>query len=386
MRILHVIGTLDPAAGGPPAVVCRLASAQAASGDEVCVLCYANPPRQSAVAEAVNRVPGFGEVRTNTVQPDRGMARLTASRARRALGQWCDEAIEQAPGQALVHLHGVWEPLLKAAADVARRHHMPYVLTPHGMLDPWALQQRRLKKKLALALGYRAMIHGAAVVHALNATEAELMAPLRLRQPPAVAPNAVFLEEVPWPPPPRGAGDLPRVLFLGRLHAKKGLDVLIEAFAIVAAEHATVELVIAGPDAGAEASARAAVRRLGLDARVQWAGSVSSAQKWSLLASATCFCLPSKQEGFSVAALEALASGVPVVLSEGCHFPEVAEAGAGLIVPRQVEAVATALSAILGDPARAADMARRGRELVETRYTWPLVAARIADIYRTALA
>jgi glycosyltransferase involved in cell wall biosynthesis len=383
VRVLHVIGTLDPAAGGPPAVVCRLSAAQAAAGDDVAVLCYGDDQgkRQAALEAAVNRVPGFPAVQVVTLPPDRGMGRITASHARQALRQWC----ESKTLESIVHLHGVWEPLLKAAADVARRHHMPYILTPHGMLDPWALRQRRIKKGLAMALGYRAMIHQADAIHALNATEAQLMAPLRLATPPAVAPNAVFLEELPGElQAANPATRPPAVLFLGRLHAKKGLDLLAEAFTLVAAQHAAAELVVAGPDAGAEADFRRAVRRLGLEARVRLPGALHGQAKWQALAAATCFCLPSKQEGFSVAALEALACGVPVVLSEGCHFPEVAQAGAGLIVPREPEPLADALLRLLNDPTGAAAMGRRGRDLVRQSYTWPVVARQMKAIYQSA--
>jgi glycosyltransferase involved in cell wall biosynthesis len=258
------------------------------------------------------------------------------------------------------------------------------------MLDPWSLAQKRWKKKLALALGYRAMLNRAAALHLLNADEQHLLAPLRLRSPGVVLPNGVFLEEIdPLPPPSAFAqsypalADKPYVLFISRLHYKKGLDYLAEAFRLVAGRRPEARLVVAGPDDGARADFERRVSGPELAGRVLLVGPLYGAAKWAALAGAACFCLPSRQEGFSVAVLEAMACRTPAVVSEACHFPEVAEAGAGAVVPLDAERIADALDGFLGDPDARRRAGEAGRRLVETQSTWPAVAARSLELYRS---
>jgi glycosyltransferase involved in cell wall biosynthesis len=287
----------------------------------------------------------------------------------------------------------MWEPVIWAAAGAARHARRPYLLAPHGMLDPWSLAQRSWKKRLALALGWRRLLDQAAALHVLNADEARLLGPLRLAVPTAIIPNGIFLEEVePLPSPCAfaadrpGLGGRPYVLFLSRLHYKKGLDYLAAAFARLAAVRPDVQLVVAGPDGGARADFEQRVARAGLSGRVHVVGPLAGRNKWAALAGATCFCLPSRQEGFSMAILEALACRVPVVVSEACHFPEVTEVGAGEVVPLDAAAIAAALDRVLADPVSAGRMGAAGRRLVEGRFTWRRAAEQSVETYERALS
>jgi glycosyltransferase involved in cell wall biosynthesis len=249
------------------------------------------------------------------------------------------------------------------------------------MLDPWSLSQKRWKKQTALVLGYRTLLRRAAFLHVLNRDEEKLLRPLRLGVPTAILPNGVFLDEL-EPLPSRGTfrarhpelGSAPYVLFLSRMHYKKGLDVLAHAFERLAAVNADVRLVVAGPDQGAGPAFVQAIARAGLQHRVHLIGPLYGEAKLAAFVDAACFCLPSRQEGFSVAITEALACGVPVVITQACHFPEVAEVGAGSIVELDPAAIADALSLILQVPARAAAMGAAGAALVRERYTWPRIA------------
>jgi glycosyltransferase involved in cell wall biosynthesis len=143
-------------------------------------------------------------------------------------------------------------------------------------------------------------------------------------------------------------------------------------------------LVVAGPNDGARADF--CQRIAGLDDRAHLVGSLHGRDKWAALRDAALFCLPSRQEGFSVAILEALASRTPVVISEACHFPEVAEAGAGEIVPLSADSVAGAVARILADPSARGRMGDAGRTLVEKRFTWRRAAETSLCEYERILA
>ncbi len=369
MRIIHVIATLDPAQGGPPVIAENLAKAQCALGHDVCLAA------EVLASGPIRRIqlPRHGSI---------GLFR-----------QPTQELLDVFREADVLHIHGVWEPVLPAVARAARQLGRPYVFTPHGMLDPWSLAQKKWKKKLALAMGYRRMLNGAGALHLGNEDERKLLEPLRLRPPYELISNGIFLDELDPPPDPRifrsrqpGPGDKPYVLFLSRLHYKKGLDLLADAFAGVADKHPGVDLVVAGPDGGEEQSFRQRIDRLGLTSRTWVTGALYGAEKWSVLAGALVFCLPSRQEGFSIAILEALACRVPVVISDQCHFPEVAEAGAGLVVPLNADAVAKALDLVLANAAERTRMGKAGRELVESRYTWPKVAEQLVTLYHRVVA
>jgi glycosyltransferase involved in cell wall biosynthesis len=287
-----------------------------------------------------------------------------------------------------IHLHGVWERLLSTAAAVARSHAIPYAVSPHGMLDPWSLSQSAAKKRVAMALYARRMLNGAAFIHALNADESRLIAPLSLKAPVRTVPNGVFLEELAPTPAPgafreqhKDLGPDPYILFLARLHPKKGLDLLASAFAHVLAAVPRAKLVIAGPDEGALPSFRALADELGISSRILIVGPLYGARKLEALCGAACFCLPSRQEGFSVAILEAMASGVPVVVSDQCHFPEVREQCAGRVVPLDPGAIASALIEVLSAPSLADQLGAAGARLVREQYSWPRIAGEFLAAY-----
>jgi glycosyltransferase involved in cell wall biosynthesis len=257
------------------------------------------------------------------------------------------------------------------------------------MLDPWSLAQKRWKKRLALALGYKAMLNRAAVLHLLNADERRLIAPLGLRAPMQVLANGIFLEEIdPIPSRDAFALNYPQlagrdyIVFIGRLHQKKGLDYLADAFRLVSAQLPHAKLVVAGPDDGARTDFEQRIDNAKLTDRVIMTGPLYGARKWMALAGAACFCLPSRQEGFSIAILEALACRIPVVVSEACHFGEVVSAGAGTETPLDPQRIAEAICRYLRDPERRQSAGIAGRRLVEEQYTWPKIAERSVDLYR----
>jgi glycosyltransferase involved in cell wall biosynthesis len=169
------------------------------------------------------------------------------------------------------------------------------------------------------------------------------------------------------------------ILSLSRLHYKKGLDYLCDAFALVT--HRQAHLVVAGPDGGERGEFERRVAGAGLADRVHIVGPLYGRDKSAAMVDADCFCLPSRQEGFSMAILESLAGGLPAIISDACHFPEVAEAGAGFITPLKPSQIAAAIDTLLGDSPLRASMAAAAVALVRARYTWQAIAPQTISAY-----
>ncbi len=366
-------------------IAARLAAGQVGLGHEVSLLTHPwNDEIGDRVRRALEDVPRGDEIKVRTIP-------------RVALQAWRPPALLPAvrpfvEAADVVHLHSVWEAILVAAARGAHARGTPYFVLLNGMLDPWSLSQRSIKKKIGLLLGRRWMLDHAAALHLGNADEQNLIKPLGIRAPGVIIPNGVFEEEVSDLPAPGGffaarpeLEGRPFMLFLSRLHYKKGLDHLAVAFEHFAQHNDKVDLVVAGPDGGARAPFEAAIADAGLQARVHVVGPLYGRDKLAALVDAECFLLPSRQEGFSVAITEALGCGKPVVITEGCHFPEVGHAEAGVVTPVDGHAFGAAMVEIMADPARRARMGENARRLVLENYTWPRIAARAVDAYRDAI-
>lgn len=290
-----------------------------------------------------------------------------------------------------VHIHGLWDASSVWAATAARQAKKPYLVSAHGMLEPWALEQKALKKRVYGALVERRTLDGAACLHALTTAEADDYRRFGCTRPIAVIPNAVEA--------PRTIDcDLVRskfpavagkriVLFLGRLHIKKGIELLLEAWASVQTDHPDAVLMLAGP--GEESyvrSLRARAADLRIAEHVLFADMLQGDAKWSALQAAHVFVLPSYSEGLSVATLEALCAGTPVIVTDACHLPEVAEAECGWTIATAVQPLEQALHASLdATPDERQTMSGKARQLANHRFSWRTVSEQIAELYSCVL-
>jgi len=270
----------------------------------------------------------------------------------------------------LVHLHSVFLWPTSAAARVAARAGVPYVVSPRGMLVPELIRRKsRVAKSMWIGLVERRTLAEAASVHCTSQRELDDARQLHLPLPsPFVVPNGIDL------PPLSGERRDPRLLlFLGRVNWKKGLDRLIEAMRGVDAR-----LVIAGND---EENYAVTLPRAD---NVEFAGAVSGEAKDALLRRAAVLVLPSLSENFGNVVLEAMAQATPVVVTPQVGLAaDVAAAGAGIVA--EPASLATALNALLADPAQAEAMGRRGRALVEARFSWDRVAAEMEEHYACSM-
>jgi glycosyltransferase involved in cell wall biosynthesis len=301
----------------------------------------------------------------------------------RSLRRHLEELIQDA---AIVHIHGLWREYSRAAAQLCRKLGKPYVVSAHGMLQPWTFANGSSGKRPYLYAVELPVLRGAAGLRALTRAETVDYDRIGLTNPVRVIPNGV---DIPESSSPRlffeafpQLADRRLVLFLGRIHPKKGIDILCRAWARLEKSLPDVHLVIAGPDeAQTLVGLDDLIRRLDIAGRVTFTGMLRGQMKWSALAAASIFALPSHSEGFSVSILEALGSGLPVLVSHNCHFPEITEAGCGWEIAAEEEQLADALASSLGaEPRVLAAMADRGRQLVAERYTWSSVGSRTAEM------
>lgn len=280
----------------------------------------------------------------------------------------------------LLHLHGIWMYPSLAGARWAEASGRPYVISPHGMLDPWITSRGRAKKKVA-RIGYeRRSWRAAHAFHALTGAEAADIARETGRS------DAIEIVANPVPPavaPALPAPDRPFVLALGRVHPKKNLIALIDAWARSAAPGAGWELVIAGWGEAADVAALEARLAAGDAPGVRFVGPAYGEVKASLLAHARFFALPSFSEGLPMAVLEAWAAGTPSIMTEGCNLPEGFAGGAALRTGTDPSEIAATLDAAVAMPALAhAAMADAARALAAGRFSLDAIATRWDAIYR----
>jgi len=329
-----------------------------------------------------------GDVRIVTPTP----SRLDVSAVPSGLSIAGPEAdmIDAIRSAEVVHIHGLWQGHGRRGASAARRAGIPYVMTAHGMAEPWALRHKRLKKQAYLALVESRNLRRAACLHALSRPEIGHLRALAPGAPVCFVPNGVdptFFDDL----PARSALEAEHpelkdkfvLLFFGRVHAKKGLDLLAEALGTLHNDFPDLHLLIAGKDDGAWAPFADRLGELGLTDRATYVGHVGGEQARKVWAAADAFILPSYSEGFSMAILEALACSLPCLFTTACHFPEAGEADAAVVVNPQADAVTRALRELLErSPAERARLGANGRRLVETEYAWDQQAHRLAAVYQ----
>lgn len=383
MRLLHITPTYLPALryGGPIRTVHALCRALAEKGHDVHVFTTNVDGKQDS-AVPLQRPVDLEGVKV-TYFPSRRLRRLYWSPP---MGRALSQAVANFDA---VHLHAVYLWPTWAGARAARAHHVPYVMSPRGMLVPELMRRKsRWLKATWIALIERANLEGAAAIQATSPVEAGHIAGFGWRLPPVVT----IPHGVDDPPDPSGAppsadvaaaisGSAP-VLALGRISWEKGLDRLIAALSQAPA----TRLVIAGDDAdGHSAFLASEARRFNVADRVSiLARHVAGTDKEALFSAACMFAMTSLSENFGLAAFEAMRRGVPVLTTADVGVSEIVrEAGAGLVVDTTSAAIAAGLNALQEDTARSRAMGEAGKAIVIEQYGWPTIARRMEELYRS---
>jgi len=369
---LQVLSHLSPRYGGIALSVPESARATEAHGSHACPIVGFCP------REELDHLPADARLRAAVFPPDRMRWMVDAPLRNRLKNR-----ILAAEG---VHIHGIWETHCMIAARMARACNRPYIVSAHGMLEPWALRRKRIKKALYAALVETRGLQRAACLRALTEHEVNDYRRLGLTSPIAIVPSGIEPQtgvsaDIFRAAYPQLAGKR-IVLFLGRLHHKKGLHILLQAWARIAKAE-DVHLVIAGPDSEDTLASLELLRdQLKLGSSVTFTGMLTGERKWSSLAAADLFVLPSFSEGFSIAVLEALSMGLPVIVTEPCHIPEVAIHNCGWVIQPALAPLADAIEEFLRlSPEEVTHFGERGRKLAAQRFNWSVVGKQMAEVY-----
>lgn len=386
MRVLHVVPSLASRTGGPAVDVVESCLALRRCGVETTIFAtdMAEPPSAKHHRRvSPSDLPVGAEDLDIRLLPARRPYRLAFSPALyRALGR-------EVPRYDVVHIHSLFVFPQFAAYRQAVRHGIPYVVAPLGSLDPYLRRRGRLRKAVAHVLWQRGLLERASALHLRSEEEARLVADVAPAVRRVVVPNGIRCAEYQHLPSGRefrrrylGGDDEPVVMNLGRVSYKKGLDILIRAFALVIRDVPRCWLAIVGPDdEGLAPRLQALAEHEGVGSRVAFTGMLRGDDKLAALASADVWALPSHTENFGIVVVEALAVGLPTVISPAVNIaPDIAAADAGVICEPTPEAFAAEIVALLQDDGRRARLGARAREFAK-RYDWAAVGPRLAEMY-----
>lgn len=384
LKILHVIPAVASRYGGPSTAIWPLTRAlRGVAGLDVEIATTdANGPdgvlSSADLPENAGRVHLFPRLAGETWKYSPGLVR------------WLNRQLRD---YDLVQVHGHWNHPASAACHAARAAGVPYVMRPCGMLSDYSWQRSRLKKLAYWWLMERANVRGAAGFHVTSEQERAEVLRLGVTAPVAVIPLGIGNDAETAPVEPGWlraqcpqSGDRPLLLFLSRIHPKKGItDFLLPAMTQL--KSAAFLAIVGGEDDQSPGYVRTVgqqIERLGLTDRVALLGPVEPQRRWAAFDGADLFVLPSHSENFGFVVAEAMARARPVVITRGVQFAEhVTAAGAGDVVAASPEELARTLDRWLADPNRRKTAGFAGQDYVRRNFTWHSTATRLADLYRS---
>lgn len=371
MKSVHVIAGLGAKNGGPAYSVPRLAQALSHQGCHVDLYTVSEKADEPTKPNVFTFPPDFPSV--PVVSSLRLSRYLTTELAKYA---WHSD---------ILHNHGLWLMPNVTVGRIAAKVGKPLVVSPRGMLAPEALRISAYNKKLFWAFLQQPALAHAAVWHATSPREAEDIRAFGVRAPIVVIPNGVDAANV--VAEHSVEKEKRTLLFLSRIHPIKGLSTLISAWAEIAAQRPCWELVIAGPDDGGHlVELRKLVEKAGVTS-IRFEGPVYGSNKSQLLASADLFVLPTKSENFGIAVAEALAAGLPAIVTKGAPWSGLNEERCGWWIDHGIEPLKIALLEATALPSSARkEMGRRGRDWIARDFSWDAISLQMKQVYDWVLS
>ncbi|MGH1482694.1 MAG: glycosyltransferase [Geminicoccales bacterium] len=386
MRILHVIPTMSARYGGPAKACREMSAALADRGHQVTVFTTNYDGFGGYVEPSVEPLSDrHQDVRIHTFPVDLPPDYFRISRP---LAQALSAEIKNFD---LVHVHSLYLFTTLAAGFYAKRHQVPMILRPHGTLDPYIYTRHRGRKLIVEKLYQNRLIKRADAIHYTTTEERKLSAPYTFNRPGFVVPLGLNMDDY-RPLPPRGTfrerfpetRDKSILLFLSRINFKKGLDILAKAYGKIAKQRDDIHLVIAGPDNDAyKQEVETMLASAGVRERTTFTGMLVGDDKLAALRDADLFTLPSYTENFGIAVIEAMACGLPVVISDKVNiWREIKEGGGGEVEPLDPDRFAGRIVEMLADRDRLKSYGERGIETVSTLFDWPTIGQRLEQAYQ----
>lgn len=384
MKVLHVIPSLSPSQGGPSLVLPVMAAALAKRGVQVDVVTTDDDGRGRKVPGGVTGAWQEREGWRLRMFPKQTEFYKVSLPLRRWLRAHVSE-------YDVVHVHAVFSFASSAACAAARAAGVPFIVRPLGVLNAWGMRnRRRWIKAQSFRWLDKPLLDAAAAIHYTSQAEADEAAALAIRARPVVIPLGTDLRGFDVLPSPSlfhaahpQAADDRNVLFLSRLDPKKGLELLLDAFAMSSARRKGWRLVVAGAgEASYEASLKTRAEALGIQGRLLWTGFLEGAQKLSALAACQMFVLPSSSENFGIALLEAMASGLPCVSTEGVALAkDAAASGAVLLAERTAPELASVMDRLAESAQLRQSLGCRAADLARNAYSAEAMAAALENLY-----
>jgi glycosyltransferase involved in cell wall biosynthesis len=389
MRILQIIPSISLVYGGPSQMVIGLSAALASQGIDVTII---TTDSNGDIGQLPLDVPLNQQIQQDGYQ----IIYFRCSPFRRykfslSLLQWLNANVRQFD---LAHIHAIFSPVTTIAATIARKHNLPYIIRPCGMLDPADLQKKKQLKQIYGRLLERPNLAGAAAIHFTSKQEAiiserfglgstsKMPVPQDLVIPLGVT-AGLFPKRLP-------ESQVPIILFMSRIEPKKGLDLLIPALENILASGIEFHFILAGSnpqDADYETQIKLQIQNSSLAKYTTITGFVSGDLKLELLTKADLFVLPSYYENFGIAVAEAMAAGKPVVISDRIHiWEDIQQAEAGWVGPLEVSAIGNLIKLALLDPHERKRRGLNAKKYAEKHYNWDAIAQQTIDAYQQILS
>ena len=383
MKILHIIPSISPMRGGPSKAILEMVKALVKEDIEVEIV-TTNDDGSNLLDVPLNQKINYQEVPITFFSrfspPINGIREFAFSQD---LTIWL---IKHIKNYDLIHIHGIFSYPSTIAMAIARWHRVPYIVRPYGMLCRWSLEQKRLKKQIYLNLIEKDNLEGSNLLHFTAIQEQEEVRELNFKYQSFVLPLGLNIPlridqskqklhnhyQIP--------SEIPIILFLSRIHEKKGLDLLITALSQI---NQDFRLIIAGSgDNSYEQQIQELIVSKKLSDQVIWAGFVEGELKNILLQGSDLFALTSYSENFGIAVLEALAVGLPVLVTEGVALSSiVAENDLGFVTDLDINFIASTIQKALNNPHELKEKGSRAKEFILSNYTWDKIACNLISVY-----